>query len=131
MTLYFEDLSLSEVRERTQFQDSTALVNFLKLLLIYRSPFFAEITSQSSSKLLIGVGEIGCAQHSEKDGRPPYCVAVYRNAPAEAQEMTFLTGGEATPIVLRFTMPFDIIELIIEYFESTGGMNPIVSWEEI
>jgi len=131
VTVRFMDLGSRSNSEPKNFSDSTALLDCLRTAVVTRPPFFCEITSSAATKLLVGVGQFGCVQYSTTDGEPPYWLAVYRNDAWETDELSFLFEGEATPVALKNTMPFEIVELVIRHFCATGERSADVSWEQI
>src|SRR5262245_22666538 len=96
-----------------------------------RVPFFAELRGENGYHLVLGIGEVGCAEYSHGEGHPPYLVAL-AEAPHESKDYTgFMAGGTLTPVPRRFVMPFEQVKHIALYFRNIGGRSPSVSWEEI
>lgn len=96
-----------------------------------RDPFFFELVGENGYQLLVGLGEVGCAQYGRHDGAGLYQVAL---APA-AQDVDgyfgFLAGGTSTPVSKRYCMPLEQVRQIILYFLETGACSPEFSWEVI
>ena len=97
-----------------------------------RKPFFCELLTDNGYKQLIGIGgTIGCVQHSRIDGSPPYLMAVANNNLDTESETEFLIDDRATPVLMRYCIPFEIVKQAAICFLETGKCDPSVSWEEI
>jgi hypothetical protein len=113
----------------TVIRDSERLLQILDSLRT-REPFICELAGANSFKLVIGVGNSGCAQYSPSDGSPPYLVALAPHKEAEKGYSEFLAGGTPTPVSKRYCMPFDSVREIATYFLGTGRAHPAFKWEE-
>jgi hypothetical protein len=96
-----------------------------------RAPFFCELVGENGFCLLIGVGKIGCAQHSRADGKVPYLMAVANGRASHGGCNEFLFEGVPTSVPAEFCMSFPIVLEIARYFRETGGTYPAISWEQI
>jgi hypothetical protein len=97
-----------------------------------RAPFFAELVEEDGHKLLIGLGgAVGCVQFSSANGRPPYLMALAAHPNIGREAAEFLCGGTATPVSIRYILPFEDIERIAIEFLQTGQRSSRISWEEI
>lgn len=98
-----------------------------------REPFFAELVGENGYKLTIGIGSMGCVQHSRSDDEPPYLMAVEnateKRGSDELQE--FLVGNYATEVPAHYLLPFKRVKEIAAYFQRTGERRPAVSWEDL
>ena len=96
-----------------------------------REPFFAELFGENGYNLLVGIGgTIGCVQYSRSDGKSAYLVAVSPEPLAEKGYVEFMIGGTATPISMRYILPFEKVKEIASYFLETGARSAKVSWEQ-
>jgi len=107
-----------------------------------RPPFFCELVGGNGYNLLVGIAaDIGCTQYSREDGNPPYWMAsspstrslATRTLARRNEEgvVNFLMADTATPVPVRYCLPFDVVKDIIVYFLDTGLRSPAVDWEEI
>jgi len=97
-----------------------------------RPPFFGELLAENGFNLLIGIGKpVGCAQYSNRDGTPPYLMAVSDRSAPDNHYVDFLIGNEPSPVPWRYCLPCSQIEEIAAYFVQTGAPSPVVDWEEI
>ena len=96
-----------------------------------RDPFFFELVGENGYQLLVGLGELGCAQYRRDDGAGLYQVAVAPAAHDVDGYLEFLAGGTSTPVSKRYCMPLEQVKQIIFYFLETGGCSPDFSWEVI
>ncbi|HEY7300212.1 MAG TPA: hypothetical protein VH684_20150 [Xanthobacteraceae bacterium] len=97
-----------------------------------RRPFFCELIGENGYKLLLGIGKnIGCAQHSACDGRPPYLMAVGDSVLNFDDCGEYLIGNTLTPVPRRYCVPIDTVKQIASYFIETWDRYPEVRWEEI
>jgi hypothetical protein len=97
-----------------------------------RKPFFAQLFGDNGYNLMVGIGgTIGCVQYSRSDGSSAYLVAVASNPIAEDEDMEFLCGNTATPVSMRYILPFEKVKEIASYFLETGARSATVRWEEI
>jgi hypothetical protein len=95
-------------------------------------PFIADLAGDNGFELMIGVaGDLGCAQFSRLDGKPPYLMAVSAHPPpVEAGYFEFLAASTPTPIAARYIISFDELKQIACHFADTGGRSDAVSWQE-
>jgi hypothetical protein len=97
-----------------------------------RQPFFCELLGENGYKLLVGIGPtMGCVQHSPEDGSPPYLMALPSASNAPGDDVIFLIGGTATPVPLRYCLPFEAVQKIVTHFQRTGERFSEFAWEEI
>jgi hypothetical protein len=97
-----------------------------------RQAFFFELVGENGMTLLVGYGvDMGCAQHSRSDGEPPYVMAVNDECTEDEPFAEFLTGNTPTPIPLRFCLPIDRVQRIMQDFLAHGSRSKTVNWEEI
>ena len=132
MTLeFFDRQQASNPANGTRIEREGDLLKILDGLL-KREPFFCELVADNGYKQLIGIGErIGCVQHSQNDGSPPYLMAVEGNELTGQPYAEFLMGHAPTPVSTRYCMPFDKVRQIAIHFLRTGERDPSVPWEEI
>ena len=109
------------------FERETSLLAALDSLRS-RPPFFAELVGDNGDKLLIGIGDVGCVQHSDGDGHPPYLMAVSQ---ASQDIVEYLISDTPSPVPGRYCLPFEAVREIASHFQRTGERSPLVSWEEI
>ena len=129
MNLEFQDLE-----DRSNPANGTMVRAILDLRALFanardRRPFFFTLTN-ADGELTIGfASEIGCIQHSNPKGDPPYMMAV--SPESKDGFVEFLAGGTATPVPKRYCLTADsVIELVAEFLES-GRKSASVKWEEI
>lgn len=96
-----------------------------------RHPFVFKLSGENGFCLDIGIGKIGCVQHSRCDGRPPYVLAVAPHPENPEEDTEFLCGGTPSPISNRYCMPFDFVCEIAGYFLETGRAHPGFAWEPV
>jgi hypothetical protein len=96
-----------------------------------RSPYFCELISENGFCLLVGVGEVGCAQYSRCDGNMPCLMAVSDEKGSQGGCHEFLIEGVPTPVRTRFCISFDSVLEIARYFRETGGAYPAILWEQM
>jgi hypothetical protein len=97
-----------------------------------RQPFFAELMGMYGNKLLLGLGALeACVQFSAQDGSPPYVMAVADPTREIDRHVEFLIGNTATPVPLRYCMPYETLLKIASRFVETGERYSGVQWEEI
>lgn len=97
----------------------------------HRKPFMFVLDGENGYSLVIGLGEIGCVEHTATDGSGAYLWAVM-NRPTQntGPDLEILAAGTPTPISAKFGIPFDTIKDIARYFLRTGERSPRVCWEE-
>lgn len=133
MTVTFLDMEdpANELNGRF-FQEGADLLQALETSRT-KPPFFCKLTSVNGNYLDVGVGKVGCAQHTRAGGMPPYLMAVApgkEHLNEDAGDYTeYLCGGAATPISDRFCMPFESVRKIIRHFAETGEAHPVFSWD--
>jgi hypothetical protein len=97
-----------------------------------REPFICELVGENGYKLTLGIGNaVGFVQHSPSSGDVPYLVAVGPERDKEQECAEFFAGDTATPVPLRYCLPFPMVKEIAGYFIETGERSPAVAWEEI
>jgi len=97
-----------------------------------RAPFLFELRGDNGLVLTIGfAGELGTVQYASASGKPPYLMAVSRDAVDDGGFVEFLAGNTPTPIPTRFCMPIGHIVEVIRTFLSRGDRSAAVHWEEI
>jgi hypothetical protein len=124
MTITFLDMEdAANELNGTVFQDTAALIQSLDNSRS-RPPFLCKLTSDKGYYLDVGIGKVGCAQHTCASGVPPYLMAVApgkEHVKQEAGDYTeFLCGGTPTPVSDRFCMPFELVGEIAVHFLETG-----------
>lgn len=113
----------------TVIPDTSRLFQILTTLRI-REPSFCEFRGENF-KLTVGVGSVGCAQHSPADGSPPYLIALAPDGEGAKGASEFLAGGTPTPVLNRYCMPFESVRDIARYFLDTGSVHPAFTWEKL
>jgi hypothetical protein len=93
-----------------------------------RAPFICEIVAENGFELVVGVGEVGCAQYGRRDGSAGYVVALAPGREHVEGDTEFLAGGTATPISNRFCMPFSSVLEIVGHFHETSRAHPAFTW---
>jgi hypothetical protein len=97
-----------------------------------RPPFFCELVGENGNNLLVGIGgDVGCTQYSSENGSPPYWMALCVGKDHGTEVVDFLMADTATPIPIRYCLPFDVMKKVIVYFQEAGYRSPAVDWEEI
>lgn len=96
-----------------------------------RNPFFCSLTLDDGQELLIGVGRLGCVQHSFANGSPPYLMAAAEPSEATGEFVEFLTAGTPSPVPRQYCMPWQMVREVVAYFMDHGLRSPNVAWEEI
>ncbi len=114
----------------TIIKDNARLFQILEGLRT-RLPFFCELMGENGFCLLIGIGEVGCAQYSRCDGRTPYLMATIKHQRPDGTHSKFLMAGTSTPISGSYCLPFDCIREIAGHFRQTGAAHPAYVWEAI
>ena len=118
---------------QTEHRTAISNVDDLNALLdgvTHRPPFLGQLVSEGG-ELTIGIGEVGCVQHSPPGGLGPYLMAVYRNAQEVDEFVEFLAGNQPSEIPLRLTMPFEIARRVVIHFLENGRLSDIVNWEPL
>jgi hypothetical protein len=129
-TIFFDGEERTNPLNGSIIQDRGRLLQILNGLR-NRQSFICELRGENGFLLHIGIGELGHAQYSRSDGKPPYLMAVAPLPASEGEDTEFLLGGTPTPISNRYCMPFEFVREIAAYFLETGGAHPGFSWEEI
>jgi hypothetical protein len=118
----------------TIIQDTGELIQILARSRT-KPPFLCKLTSDNGNYLDIGVGNVGCAQHTRAGGEPPYLMAIAPGKEHLKEEgggyTEFLCGGTPTPVADRFCMPFASVQEIVRHFAKTGDTHPGFSWDSI
>jgi hypothetical protein len=131
-------VTLQDMQEATNPINGTTVTNpamLVELLerLQSRTPFLLDLIGDNGYRLTAGVGRaLGCVQHSRNDGEPPYLMAVQKeDAVGGDDEVNFLAGGTATPILRRQCIPMELLKRVAVHFLSTGERSDEVAWEEV
>jgi hypothetical protein len=128
---FYDRQDLQNAVNGTDFADSKQVMALIESLR-ERPRFFCELLGESGYNLLVGIGgEVGCTQYSREDGSPPYWMAMSSATTTKEGYVDFLMADTATPVPLRYCLPFDAVKDIIVYFQDTGLRSPDVNWEEI
>ena len=133
MTITFLDMEDSANESNgMKFQSSGELIQILEKSR-NRPHFLCKLTSDKGHYLDVGVGKVGCAQHTRVGGMPPYLMAVAPGKEHVNEEdggyTEFLCGGTPTPVSDRFCMPFETVREIVRHFSETGETHPEFSWD--
>jgi hypothetical protein len=95
-----------------------------------RRPFFCELQGESHT-LLLGVGPTGCIQYNDRNGSPPYLMAMIPDGQQRKGYLEFLMGDTPTPVLMRYALPLSRVKEVAVYFLESGKRSPSVSWEGI
>lgn len=116
----------------TTVTSPATLVQLLEKLQSH-TPFLLDLIGDNGYRLTTGIGsDLGCVQHSRNDGEPPYLIAVQKgDAVGGDDEVNFLAGGTATPILRRQCIPMELLKRVAVHFLSTGERSDEVAWEEV
>jgi len=132
MNLTFFDVEDSANKlNGTLIRDGERLFQILDNLREREPPSMCELVGENGFKLVVGVGNDGCAQYSRADGSPPYLMAVTLRDEKKEGYTEFFAGGTLTPVWNRYCMPFGSVRQIVEYFQRTGSTHPAFRWEAL
>lgn len=118
----------------------------------HKRPFGLELKGENGFSLDICLAETyGAVQHTASDGDSecllavapgsspipvtdelsPHSLAFKVDEDNGVQSPEFLVGGTATPIPMRYILPYDLVKKIALHFLETGKREPDVWWEQI
>ena len=94
------------------------------------SAFVHMVTPAYRNMLAFCVDEVyGCIEFMDKLGDPPYCMVV-GDPDASDEDFEFDVGGTATPISLRYCIPFEKVIGLVKHFFLYGRFPEGIEWEE-
>jgi len=125
----YVDYSNERAPDRT-IKDEAELRGLLGEARRQSPPGMGELVHDNGFKLLVGIAERGCIQHSPANDDVPYLMAVIAD-PLTGCDMEFMFDGELTEIPGNYAIPFDALEEIAVHFFRTGERSEDVDWEEI
>jgi hypothetical protein len=96
-----------------------------------RDPIVLQIEGENGFSLAIGIGgPVGFIQHSSNDGRPPFLIAVDKDAKqiADDIEHVFFCGGQDTPFRRSQCVPYEVLKSVASHFLEFGSRSDDVDW---
>jgi hypothetical protein len=129
MILEFQDLE-----DRSNPANGTRVSTIPELRAVFvnssdRRPFFFTLRNADSEVTVGYAPEVGCIQHGDASGGPPYRMAL--GTQGEEGFVEFLAGGTATPVSKRYCLPLDFVFELAAHFIESGQRSTLVEWEEI
>lgn len=115
---------------RNDVQDAATLARLLAEGRVRSPPGMAELAHENGFKLLLGISERCCVQHSSVDDQPPYLMAIVPGQ-RDGGDAGFMFGGSFTEILGNQTIPFETMQEVALHFFRTGERSDVVGWEEI
>lgn len=131
MSLIYRDLSQVKPTSTGFVIDSIAGLTRLIDMGKNRIPFMCELEGEVN-KLTVGIGnELGCVQHSARNGSPPYLMALSQNPVDDEAFCEFVVANTPTPVRRKFCLPMMEVQSIVSEFFDTGGQSTRWKWDEI
>jgi hypothetical protein len=96
-----------------------------------RDPLFCSFEANTGT-LLVGVArDMGCVQFTPNAEGPPYLMATTGASENSDEYVEFLSGGTPSPVPLRYSLPWPLVERILTVFLDQGTVPSDITWEEI
>jgi hypothetical protein len=113
MTVWFR--SLDDAAESVVAIDSSQVALDVLEAALPKGPFFY-LFEHERAVLLVGIGELGCVQHSAPGRQPPYMMAVTDEATPEHAFCSFVTGETPTEIPRAYCIPWASVKELVAFF---------------